>query len=69
MDQEKMEAMSKIVSGLKINLDSKDAKVVAKDYLWLKFVDDQITNVIWAPLALALAAAFYAASRWILGQI
>jgi hypothetical protein len=51
-----------------INLKSEDAREVAKKYLVLDFIKSQVSNVIWCPLALAIAFVVYAAGRWLLAH-
>jgi len=69
MDTEKIKEISKVVKSLDINLTSEHAENVAKKYLFYKLIDDQISNIIWTPTALAIAYILYAGAKWILGKI
>ena len=69
MDTEKLKEVSKMVKSLDINLTSEHAESVAKRYLFYKLLDDQLSNIILTPFALALAFIAYAGAKWILGNI
>ena len=69
MDTEKIKEVSKLIKSFDINLNSEHAEAVAKKYLCYKFIIDIIENIIWCPLALTIAFAFYCGGKWILGKI
>ena len=66
MNAEKLKEVSKIVKSFDINLTSEQAEKVAKRYLLYKLLDDQITNIIWAPCIFSVAYFIYTAAKMLM---
>jgi len=66
MDTEEIKEVAEKIKNLTLNLESNDAREVAKRYLMLDFIENQVCNIIWTPAAIGLAWVLYAAGKWLI---
>ena len=68
MNAEEIKEVAGKIKNLTLNLESSDAREVAKRYLVLNFIENQVCNVIWTPAAIGVAWVLYAAGKWLIGH-
>ena len=68
MNAEEIKEVAGKIKNLTLNLESSDARDVAKRYLVLDFIGNQICNVIWTPAAIGVAWVLYAVGKWLIGH-